>query len=239
MMSVINKIQEKATVEKGDALPVFNARRRLIKGTVVAVPVVMTLRSGAALATASTDKCIARDQQFANDTKPKKFINSDDDSFLRTPVTITKLIKIKQETDSDGNNQKWVYDKKANGDQKLRTVYVHGHMLVSFPSLWLNTADPQGEFNDQGTTIDVYDNYAEADPDISSGAYFKRNSNNFVQDTGFGYKEKQGMVTTFPDGTIQNDGRGPRVGRFVDHAELENNNHITGSCWNSLNPNTP
>lgn len=238
-MSVINKIQEKTTTEGSEALPVFNTRRKLIKGTAIAVPVVMTLRSGAALATASTDQCIARDQQFANDTKPSKFTNSESDSFLRTPVTIIRLIKIKEEVDGSGLNPKWVYDKKPGGDMKLRTVYVHGHALATYPTLWLNTSEPQGEFNDQGSVLDVYDSYADPLPDISGGTYFKRNLSNFVQKMDFGFREKYGLVTTFPDGTIQNDGQGPRVGRFVGHADLDDNNHITGSCWNSLNPNVP
>ncbi len=247
VMNDINKIQDKTNDKQSDSLLASNARRRLIKGSAVAVPIVMTLRSGAAMAASSTESCIARDQKLADSLNPKKFTNSNPDPFLRTEITITRLIKIKKQTDNAGQNPKWVFDKKstANADGtffKYRTVYAHGHGLTLFPSVWLNTGDPQLQFSDQGTTIDVFDSYADPAPAITGKKHFKRGSNNFVQDTSFGsngLKEKYGLVVTDPFGNIQDDGFGPRVGRSVDHADLQANNHLTGSCWSSLNPNVP
>lgn len=248
MVNNINQLQENTTDKKSDSVLTSNARRRLIKGTAIALPVVMTLRSGAAMAASSTESCIARDQQLANTLDPNKFTNSDTDPFLRTQITITRLIKIKEVRDSSGNHPKWVYDKKntANADGtffKRRTVYVHGHGLTALPADWLNTTEPQLQFSDQSTTIDVYDVYTDPLPAITAGNHFKRLANNFVQDTSFGIngiKEKFGLVVTDPFGGIQTDAlNGPRVGQFVDHSDLQANNHLTGSCWTSLNPNVP
>ena len=74
-MNNINQLQENTTDKKSDSVLTSNARRRLIKGTAIALPVVMTLRSGAAMAASSTESCIARDQQLANTLDPNKFTN--------------------------------------------------------------------------------------------------------------------------------------------------------------------
>lgn len=250
VMNDLNQIQEKNTAEQNDSLLDSNARRKMIKGTAIALPVVMTLRSGAAMASASTESCIARDQRLADDQNPNKFTNSDTDPFLRTETTITKLIKVKEEKDVDGQNPKWVYDKKntVNGNGtffKYRTVYAHGQGLSTLPTEWLNTSlSSQSKFSIQTDSVVVYDEYADEQPAINGTNYFKQGANNyFVQDTSFGSngtKDKNGLVLTHPNGDIQTDELGgPRVGRSVNHGDVQDNNHITGSCWSSLNPMVP
>jgi len=245
MVNNINQLQENTTDKKSDSALTFNARRRLIKGTAIALPVVMTLRSGAAMAASSTESCIARDQKLADTLNPIEFTEVDTDPFLRTPITITRLIKIKEVTNIGGNNPKWVYDTQPPGNAlQYSIVYVHGHGLTApLPSNWLNTADPQLPFTNLVATIDVYNVYTDTTPAITAGNHFKQGLNNFVQDASFGINglmEQYGLVVTDGFGGIQTDALGgPRVGQFVNHPDLQANNHLTGSCWNSLNPNVP
>ncbi|NOR79722.1 MAG: hypothetical protein GQ529_02645 [Methyloprofundus sp.] len=66
-------------------------RRALMKGAAV-VPVVLTLRSGAAFAAVSTESCIVRDNKNAGNIKPAVLVNTGaNDTWLRRPGFYTEL----------------------------------------------------------------------------------------------------------------------------------------------------
>jgi len=68
---------------------VSRSRRRLVKNAVVAAPVILTLPSGAAAATASAFQCIARDQAVADADPPPELVSAPD-GWVRTETLCTK-----------------------------------------------------------------------------------------------------------------------------------------------------
>ncbi len=75
---------------------VSQSRRRLVKNAVVAAPVILTLPSGAAAATASAFQCIARDQAVADADPPPELVSAPD-GWVRSETNCTTT------TDADGN----------------------------------------------------------------------------------------------------------------------------------------
>ncbi|HEB77076.1 MAG TPA: hypothetical protein ENI90_00930 [Methylothermaceae bacterium] len=72
---------------------ISRSRRRLVKSAAVAAPVILTLPSGAAAATASAFQCIARDHEKALNNPPAELVESPD-GWVREQTTCT--------TDQDG-----------------------------------------------------------------------------------------------------------------------------------------
>lgn len=81
------------------------SRRRLVKSALVAAPVVLTLRSGAALANASAYQCIQRDQARADAAGADPLLTPGEspDDWERRTVSVKKLKK-------DDDNEFWVYE---------------------------------------------------------------------------------------------------------------------------------
>ncbi len=75
---------------------VSRSRRRLVKNAVVAAPVILTLPSGAAAATASAFQCIARDHATADADPPPELVSTPD-GWVRTQTHCTTT------TDANGN----------------------------------------------------------------------------------------------------------------------------------------
>ncbi len=73
---------------------VSRSRRRLVKNAVVAAPVILTLPSGAAAATASAFQCIARDHATAAADPPPGLVSTPD-AWVRSETHCT--------TDANGN----------------------------------------------------------------------------------------------------------------------------------------
>ncbi len=235
-----SKVQEKITQESNGDFKVLisDNRRKLIKGSALAVPVIMTLKSGALMAAASSESCIARDQKFADQENPGKFKKPNSDSFLRTEVTIAKLFRII----FDLGSSKWVYDKKTNGKLRKVTVYAHGHSLAPMPTTWEKSGLPL--YNLETNIIDVFDEATDSTPALSATNCFNDGTFYYALDTGFsrdGYAEKYGLVVTSDSGAITTDELGgAKVGRFVGHSDVaDDQNHLTGSCWSSLTPTSP
>lgn len=90
--------------------PLRISRRRLVKSALVAAPVVLTLRSGAALANASAYQCIQRDQARA-DAGQNPLLTPDEpqDDWERRAVTVKKL-------KDNQNNEFWVYEDPLSGN---------------------------------------------------------------------------------------------------------------------------
>ncbi len=75
---------------------ISRSRRRLVKNAVVAAPVILTLPSGAAAATASAFQCIARDHATADADPPPELVSAQD-GWVRTETHCTTA------TDANGN----------------------------------------------------------------------------------------------------------------------------------------
>ncbi len=81
------------------------SRRRLVKSALALAPVVLTLRSGAALANASAYQCIQRDQSRADaGANPLRDPGEPDDDWARQTVNVKML------EDTQNNTQFWVYE---------------------------------------------------------------------------------------------------------------------------------
>ncbi len=86
------------------------SRRRLVKSALVAAPVVLTLRSGAALANASAYQCIQRDQARADaGANPLRTPDEPSDDWERRTVNVKRL-------KNDQDNGFWVYEDPDSGN---------------------------------------------------------------------------------------------------------------------------
>jgi len=90
------------------------SRRRLVKSALALAPVVLTLRSGAALANASAYQCIQRDQSRADaGANPLRVPGESDDDWARQTVSVKKLQNTQQ------NTEFWVYEDPQSPDTWL------------------------------------------------------------------------------------------------------------------------
>ena len=239
-----NQIQEKSITENSEP---FNTRRKLVKGSAIAVPMVMTLRSGSALAASSSNHCIAQNQLFAQDRlvagELPEFRDSSTNSvetFFRKEVTSSQLIRIKSVT--VGADTFWIYDK--NADSSLNTTVIYNYSLPINSSQWLDTATPQKNYVSQLSVdtqpIAVYDSEATGpgtpgEAIAITGERFTEGGFNYVLDntqTGIRY----GLIMTDSFGNVILDQfSNPRIGRLVNSGTLASM-HLTTSCMTSLAP---
>ncbi len=236
-----NQIQEKTITEHSEFSAAFNARRKLIKGGAIAVPVVMTLRSGSALAASSSNRCITNDQTNAQalltaDHLPEFRSSSTNnvETFLREEVTRSQLIRIKR----DPGDTFWIYDKDGNDDLRTRVIYNYASM-TPYPNEWLDTGATQRQYSAQGgLDIDVYDSATTGPPTgsiVITGEHFIEGTLNYVfEDAEIGIRH--GLIMTTGSGEIIMDQFGnPRIGRLMSSSALQSM-HITTSCMTSLAP---
>lgn len=209
----------------------FSTKRKLIKGSLVAVPVVMTLKSGAAMALTSTEQCIAKNKVFANSTKDSidKFADSGAGlPFIRTPVQKIELVSVLKDVVTD----RWVL---TGGIETITNIYQHDG--TSNTGNWADTENLQTAFSPDpvNPSVAVY---------VSPGGAIHKDPAELFKDSAGNYfynkiqENKDGLVVFDNDGVALNDilGDGPRVGKFAETPNLNDQNHLTGSCWASLNP---
>lgn len=84
-------------------------RRTLLKGSAAVLPMIVTLRSGAALAASSADGCVQASQTQALQTPPSVKVGGD--SYLRVPIKWTKLKKLRARSSGGGGG--WEIDTDA------------------------------------------------------------------------------------------------------------------------------
>ncbi len=241
MMNNKNQSQEKPITEHSESSLAFNTRRKLVKGSVIAVPMVMTLRSGSALAASSSNRCIAQNQTFAQDRfdagELPKFRNNPTnnvETFFRREVTRSRLIRIKR----DQTDAFWIFDKNGSGNLRRRVIYNYG-LTDPYPNEWLDTAANQKQYLAQGVpNINVYDSETTGPPTgsiVVTGEHFIEGNFNYVFEDAQ-IRIRHGLIMTTATGEIIMDQFGnPRIGRLVDAGTL-NSMHLTTSCMTSLAP---
>lgn len=216
---------EAITTKKKDE---FSTKRKLIKGSLAAVPVVMTLKSGAAMALTSTEQCIARSKTFANTNNPEKFADTGTGApFFRTPVQKLVLVSVVEDIPSG----RWIL---TGGVEVITNIYQHDTPVD--PNNWAGTDDPQIAYSADlvNPTVDVYESAVGALVQSSAELYTDGSGGYFYKKT---QESKDGLVVFDDDGLVLSDILGgPRVGGFTDTPLLNGLNHLTGSCWASLNP---
>ncbi len=205
-------------------------RRALLKGSAASLPVLLSFKSGAAMAMTSSERCIAHDEQLAETNKPAKFEDNNTDAFLRREV---KWIKLRQAVDVAGQFR---VELNTNGKPKSAQVY---QPLSDTGDVYATTGNNQREVTAQGgANIDVYD---------AAGVAILYTGEKFLHQNGTVYvvetrRNRFGLVVTDNNGVALDDifATGsipsPRIGRFVDESNLDGQNHITESCWTSVNP---
>ena len=105
---------------------ISRSRRRLVKSAAVAAPVILTLPSGAAAATASAFQCIARDHEKALHNPPPELVESPD-GWVREQTTCST-----QQDPNDPNNT--VLTEDTNGSvtcYKLIKFDLDGNVVTS------------------------------------------------------------------------------------------------------------
>ncbi len=126
--------QESKTKRENSRTNISQGRRTLIKSAAVAAPVVLTLRSGAVSALASSDQCVARDQEVAGNMGPGRngvrIAVTDPDTWVRAQTPFRKLER-----------------NRPNGTVKKVTVYKDP---TGATSDWFNKRDASQVFRDSG-----------------------------------------------------------------------------------------
>src|SRR5258706_6039216 len=91
------------------------SRRRIIKSTALAVPVVLTLHSGAALALSTAgQRSFQKAQQSVNDNVPIGIPAASTDKWLRSTNLPNSAINVRSATDQDGTTQWYCIKNSTN-----------------------------------------------------------------------------------------------------------------------------
>lgn len=125
------------------------SRRRLVKSALVAAPVVLTLRSGAALANASAYQCIQRDQARADaGANPLRTPDEPSDDWERRTVDVKRL--------KDNQNNEFLVYEDPDSDNWFTE---EGDPVVDVNAYQQDGGDGQGQQVDgQGEILVLVDN---------------------------------------------------------------------------------
>lgn len=201
---------------------VSTKRRRFVRYSAVAVPTVLTLRSGAGVAQAMASiNCAMKNQANAALLDPKKdlFIPSTigDDGFLRTEVIVRELREIIKP------KKKWEF--KLDGSNKWIEIQIYQSAAVDMgnvSNMWWTKSDIPEQVQDIDKTVKV---------EGVSYQQFTLDTRNFasVQELPSCY----GLLGVNMDGEIVPDDTGHlSVGIYPSGAMT----NITTSCMASVNP---
>lgn len=236
--------------EQRDSKPsVSAARRRFIKNSAVGVPVVLTLRSGAAAAMASTYACREQAQQIAEELQERNDFptvrnRAGYDQFLTAEGTGRYLYEIEKENqiseieDLDASDKDKDKDEDSDGNYKWKLKLDSGQRIeISIfnpdpeaSEWWTTEVDPPQVVMEKRKKIRVKD---------VDGITTIKGKHMKIEAWGKHYivHEQEpcyGLVMTDVDGAVEYIDSYPRVGKIVDSGELMSQ-HITYSCWASIN----
>lgn len=205
---------------------VSRVRRRLIKSGAFVPPVVLTLRSGAAVAQASTASCLATDRQAADEQHrqdPNFELSPTEDNWLRSRVTVREATRVRRK------NGKWF----LRGTRVFKVYSHEGKGAANWYSLRPGKLSRK-QFRDSGRTIEVYESLQSETP-IIRGILLYRRGSRLRRYVGIQEYEGYGIVATDDRGDplLGEDGR-PQIGAVVDASGNLQSQHVTASCWASL-----
>ncbi|NOQ63325.1 MAG: hypothetical protein GQ582_02285 [Methyloprofundus sp.] len=199
---------------KDNEQPVISGKRRaFVKGAAVSAPVILTLRSGAAFAVASSEVCVPRDNALAgNGAPPVITINSGDDNWVRRPIFCRTLTAV------------------VGGSGEQFTVY---NSLGSATSNWAGVANIPGAASPPNLFYGVHSSDDPSGGDPLDGLYILQSGGSST----VGYEASQSTtcyilvhIDQFTD--INSD----LINLPVGNAAPTNDGlpYVTGSCWGSL-----
>jgi hypothetical protein len=202
-------------------------RRKLIKSGAFVPPVVLTLRSGAALAQTSTEAaCLAANQAAAQDaanSDPDFDASAASDSWLRKRVVVREVRRVRKK------NGKFVF-RGANAAR----VYAHQNGdRNSWLSLRPGRSRRKWRLDDTGKTIQVYDSTGATL--LLEGNLLRRRGKPGRRYVSLSEVERYGIVETDAKGQPVLDENGqPSIGVIIDPAGNLQSQHVSASCWASL-----
>ncbi len=220
-------------------------RRSLVKAAAIS-PVILTLRSGAAAAMTSAESCIVKDQQAAQQAaemdpvlqtadpsspEPEESLalTSHQDGWLRSPVVVRNIRRVRKK------KGKWIY----KGKSPYVKVYTHQPKgRFSWWSYRNKRRKKSWNYRDSGQLIDIYDPTGKFVL-LTGGILMFRGPTKKIRYVGIPEQdiEQYGLVALDESGAILQDEEGmPAIGMALEGGALQSN-HITASCWLSLNPN--
>lgn len=263
-------------------------RRTLLKG-VAAIPVIMTLPSGAAAAMSSSQACVARDQQLAADAQPS-WITGGKDTWVRKAVTARTIVR-------NGNGLSNLNSFQAVARDKYGTIQTNGnggsneslvvYQLDPNEDVWLDRKGREGGYyytvqsgiqgESQGeSALDQTGSQTGTTQTTSNRTFIERRqtlerSSSMQVWTGGWWKETG--VSAAEAGSGKQEDNSPHddtnrpiremedslgntysivtgdttqyiiaqvdeQGRVMGFGFTSQFNHITGSCWSSINPLT-
>jgi hypothetical protein len=212
--------------KKGEEMGVSPVRRRLIKTGAFVPPVVLTLRSGAVRAQASTASCLAANQEAAQEQQqqdPNFELSPTEDNWLRSRVVIREARRVRKK------NGKWL----VKGDHVFK-IYSHdGRGATAWYGLRPGRLGRRRYFRDSGRFIEVYDSKGETP--LLTGVLLFRRGNRLRRYVAIHEYESYGIVATDAQGDpiLGEDGR-PEIGAVVDNTGTLQSQHVSASCWASL-----
>jgi hypothetical protein len=202
------------------------ARRRLIKSGAFVPPVVLTLRSGAAVAQASTASCLAANRQAAEEQQredPNFELSPTQDNWLRSRVFVREATRVRRK------KGKWFLR-----GTRIFKIYSHeGRGAANWYSLRPGKFSRK-QFRDSGRTIEVYETFHSETPALRGILLYRRGSR-LRRYVGILEYEGYGIVATDANGDplMGEDGR-PQIGALVDSSGKLQSQHVSASCWASL-----
>ena len=211
--------------KNGEETGVSPLRRKLIKSGAFVPPVVLTLRSGAVRAQASTASCLAANQQAAQEQQqdPNFELSPTEDNWLRSRVVIREARRVRKK------NGKWL----VKGDHIFKIYSHEGRAATAWYGLRPGRLGRKRYFSDSGRVIEVYDPNGETP--LLTGVLLFRRGNKQRRYVAIQEYESYGIVATDAQGDplIGEDGR-PEIGATVDNSGRLQSQHVSASCWASL-----
>lgn len=204
---------------------VSSIRRTLVKAGAFVPPVVLTLRSGTAMAQASSASCLAPSQEAAQRaaTNNELGLKQDPDGWLRANILVKEARRVRK-----------VKGEWAFKGRRVVRVYAHEHGdKGSFLSLRPDRSGRKWRLVDSGRVIEVRDPHTRAVM-LVGGLYF-RGGNPRRRFVGIAENPALGIVEVNDQGEVVLDENGnPSVTEIVDTTQPVT--AISASCWASLHP---
>ncbi|MGZ8216931.1 hypothetical protein [Methylomagnum sp.] len=202
-------------------------RRKLVKSSAFAPPVILTLRSGSVMAQASAATCLVTSQAAAQEkasADPEFEAASAEDGFLRSRVLVREARRVRKK---NGKYRLW--------GKRSYKVYVHqGNTGKPWTSLRPGKLGKKFKLEDESKDIEVYD--ARGATMVLNGRLMHRRGYPMRRFVGIQEQEFYGLVQTDKNGEVLVDPetKEAMVGAVVDPAETAQSQNVSASCWASL-----
>jgi hypothetical protein len=199
---------------------VSRVRRKLIKGGALVPPVMLTLRSGAAVAQTSAGTCLGTNQSAAAEAQT---LSSTKDGWMRQDVIVKEARRVRKK------RGKWHFK-----GQKIARVYTHSNgNRGTWISLRPGLAGKRWRLVDTGRDIVVYD-ITTGQP-VLTGSLMHRRGNPLRKYIAIEETPAYGLLQFDANGDLIVDSEGDPVITEVA-SSTEGANALTASCWASLHP---